>query len=67
MEKELGIAPTATNDTIADLWAQMERAEDVAVFSALCEEAVRVGIVKGRGDVGGHPPFTGPLDGGSDF
>ena len=47
MEKELGIAPTATNDTIADLWAQMERAEDVAVFSALCEEAVRVGIVKG--------------------
>ena len=33
------------------LWAAMEKATDVEEFSALCEEAVRVGIV-GEGEGG---------------
>ena len=42
MEKEL-----------VTLWGQMEKATDVAEFTALCEEAVRVGIVREAGREGG--------------
>ncbi len=46
MDKRPVNTPTALGDKRQALWKQMENARDNESFTLLCEEAVRVGLVK---------------------